>query len=147
MDSALITAQLLVTGALTGLCWTVQRAVYALFAPLIRTLDADAFRAHHAAYTRAMGWIAAPLMIGELALAVAWLAVAPAATAARTGLGLAGAIWLLTFVFIVPVHTRLQLSPSETAALRLTRLNWFRTALWTARAALLASAALHAIRG
>ncbi|MBC8040302.1 MAG: hypothetical protein H7Y06_07155 [Opitutaceae bacterium] len=143
MDSALLAAQLLFTGALVGLCWTVQLAVYALFVPLIRTLDADAFRAHHAAYTRAMGWIAAPLMLIELALAVAWLSVAPDSTPARVGLGLVGAIWLLTFVFIVPVHTRLQTSPSETDARRLTRLNWLRTALWTARAALLTFVAVH----
>lgn len=143
MDSALLTAQLLVTGALVGLCWTVQLAVYALFVPLIRTLEADAFRAHHAAYTRAMGWIAAPLMLGELALAVVWLGVAPDSIPARIGLGLVAAIWLLTFVFIVPVHTRLQTAPDAAEALRLTRLNWIRTALWTARAALLALIAVR----
>jgi hypothetical protein len=132
MDSALLSAQLLFTGALAGLCWTVQLAVYALFPPLIGTTEAGAFRAYHAAYTRAMGMVAAPLMLVELALALAW-----------AGLGLVAAIWLLTFAFIVPVHTRLQTSPAVADARRLARLNWLRTALWTARAALLAFVAIR----
>ncbi|MBC8009669.1 MAG: hypothetical protein H7067_06200 [Burkholderiales bacterium] len=142
MDSVLLLAQCFVAAALAGLCWTVQLAVYALFAPLLVSIGADAFRAHHAAYTRAMGWIAAPLMIAELGLAVAWLLVATDAALARTGLALVGAIWVLTFVVIVPAHARIQSSPTETAARRLVRLNLLRTALWTARAALLAYAAL-----
>jgi hypothetical protein len=136
MDTALLPAQLLFTGALAGLCWTVQLAVYALFPPLIGTMDAAAFRAHHAAYTRAMGWVAAPLMLIELALALAWTTTD--AVFARTGLGLVAAIWLLTFAFIVPVHARLQAAPAADDARRLAHLNWLRTALWTARAALLA---------
>ena len=137
MHVTLLTAQLLFTGALVGLCWTVQLAIYALFAPLIRSLGADAFRAHHAAYTRAMGWIAAPLMLVELALSIAWVSSSPNSTPAWIGLVFVVTIWILTFFFIVPVHTRLQRSPSEPDARHLTRLNWLRTALWTARAALL----------
>ena len=142
MDSTLLASQLLFTGALAGLCWTVQLAVYALFAPLIRNLGAHAFRAHHATYMGAMGWVAAPLMLIELTLAIAWVWIASDSIPAQIGLGLATAIWLLTFTAIVPAHTRLQRSPAESDARRLTRLNWLRTALWTARAALLAFAAI-----
>lgn len=138
MNAVLITAQLLFTGALVGLCWTVQLAVYALFAPLIGSVGAEVFRGHHAAYTRAMGWVAAPLMLIELALAIAWVAVAPDSTFAWAGLLLAGAIWLVTFARMVPLHTRLQAEPTEADARRLTALNWLRTALWSARAGLLA---------
>jgi hypothetical protein len=143
MDSALLSAQLLFTGALAGLCWTVQLAVYALFPPLIGTTEAGAFRAYHAAYTRAMGMVAAPLMLVELALALAWAGMAAEPAVAWAGLGLVAAIWLLTFAFIVPVHTRLQTSPAVADARRLARLNWLRTALWTARAALLAFVAIR----
>ena len=138
MDSALLAAQLFSTGALVGLCWTVQLAVYALFEPLIRSAGGDVFRGQHAAYTRAMGWVAAPLMIVELALAVAWVAGALDSKPAWAGLGLVATIWLLTFGCIVPLHNRLQAAPDAADARRLTGINWFRTALWTARAALLA---------
>lgn len=142
MDSALLLAQCFVTAALAGLCWTVQLAVYALFAPLLASVGPDAFRAHHAAYTRAMGWVAAPLMLAELGLASTWLLAAPHDGLARAGLSLVAAIWLLTFVVIVPAHARIQNSPTASLARRLVRLNAARTALWTARVALLAYAAL-----
>jgi hypothetical protein len=138
MDLSFLIAQLFFTGALVGLCWTVQLAVYPLFAPLIDAAGADVFRPYHAAYTRAMGWVAAPLMTVELALAVIWTAMTSDATPVWTGLGLVLAIWLLTFGLIVPAHARIQAQPDVTVARRLTRLNWLRTALWTARAALLA---------
>lgn len=137
MDSALLIAQCFVTAALAGLCWTVQLAVYALFPRLLLSAGADGFRAYHADYTRAIGWVAAPLMLAELALAAGWIFVATNAACARPGLGLVVAIWILTFVFIVPVHRRLQAAPTEADALLLLRLNRVRTALWTARAALL----------
>lgn len=137
MEFALLIAQCFVTAALAGLCWTVQLAVYALFARLIRSAGADGFRAYHAAYTRAMGWVAAPLMLVELALAVAWVLVAENVVCARLGAGLVAAVWLMTFVLIVPLHQRLQTAPTEADARRLVRLNGVRTALWTARVALL----------
>jgi hypothetical protein len=137
MSSELVIFQLLFTGALAGLCWTVQLAVYPLFAPLIGAAGAEVFRRHHAAYTRAMGWVAAPLMLIELALAIAWVAVATDSTFARAGLLLAGAIWLVTFACMVPLHTRLQAEPTEADARRLTALNWLRTVLWTVRAGML----------
>lgn len=138
MDSLLLAAQFFFTGALVGLCWTVQLAVYALFAPLIEAAGGDVFRAQHAAYTRAMGWVAAPLMIVEFALAIVWVARVLDSKPAWAGLGLVVTIWLLTFACIVPLHNRLQAEPAPADARRLTRINWFRTALWTARAALLA---------
>lgn len=146
MHAKLQISQLLFTGALAGLCWTVQLAVYPLFAPLIRTGGADVFRQHHAAYTRGMGWVAAPLMLIELALAIAWVVLAPDSTAARAGLGLVGVIWLLTFVWIVPLHTRLQEELTEADARRLVGLNWIRTALWSAHAGLLAVVASPSVR-
>lgn len=142
MDSTLLAFQLLFTGALAGLCWTVQLAVYALFASLLEAVGADAFRAHHAAYTRAMGWVAAPLMVVELGLAVAWAVVAADAKLAWVGLGLVIAVWLLTFGWIVPRHAGLQAAPTAEGARRLVQLNRARTALWAARAALLAFVAV-----
>lgn len=142
MDSTLLTFQLLCTGALAGLCWMVQLAVYALFAPLLEAMGPDAFRSHHAAYTRAMGWVAAPLMLVELGLAVMWVLVVVDATLAWVGLGLVLAIWALTFGWIVPRHAGLQAAPTADGARRLVNLNALRTVLWAARAALLAFVAV-----
>ncbi len=142
MDSTLLAVQLLCAGALAGLCWTVQLAVYALFAPLLEAVGADAFRAHHAAYTRAMGWVAAPLMLVEISLSVVWVVVAADVTLAWVGLGFVLAIWTLTFGWIVPRHAGLQAAPTADGARRLVQLNWVRTALWAARAALLAFVAV-----
>lgn len=144
MDSVLLPLQLAVTGALAGLGWTVQLAIYALFASLIRNLDGPVFIAYHAAYTRAMGWVAAPLMLAELGLAITRVATFPHSTSAQLGLALVIAIWSLTFGWIVPVHRRLQAAPTETDARRITRLNGFRSALWTAHVATLVWMATHA---
>jgi hypothetical protein len=142
--SALLeSGQLLVTGALAGLCWTVQLAVYRLFPVQLAEGGAAAFRTYHAAYVRAMAWVAAPLMIVELGLAVAWAGRAEAGAADLGGLGLVGAIWALTFVCIVPVHERLQAAPTLELMRCLLRLNALRTALWAIRAGWL----LWSVRG
>lgn len=137
MDSPLLLAQLVLVSALAGLCWTVQLAVYPLFARLIDAMRPEDFRAYHAAYTRAMGWVAGPLMTLELAAASACVAMAKTSPTAWAGLGLVLAIWALTFVLIVPAHVRLQASPDLATARRIDRLHRLRTALWIARAALL----------
>ncbi len=139
MSSPLV-AQALVTAALAGLCWTVQLAVYPLFGRLLATMPTDGFRAYHAAYTGAMGWVAAPLMLGELGLACAWLWTSPAEPLAGLGLALVAAVWALTFALIVPAHRRLQNQPDLCVIRRLVRLNGLRTGLWFARVAVLAVA-------
>ncbi len=130
-------AQLAVTAALAGLCWTVQLTVYPLFARVLAAAGEAGFREYHAAYTRGMGFIAAPLMLAELGLAVAWFLAAPSSSLAWFGGGLVAGIWALTFTYLVPLHHRLQRAPTATDARRLTAGNWPRTLAWTARAGLL----------
>lgn len=137
--SSLLLAQALVTAALAGLCWTVQVAVYPLFRRLLAAMPTEGFRAYHAAYTGAMGWVAAPLMLAELGLALAWLWSPFAAPLAPLGLALVAAVWILTFALIVPAHRRLQNHPDPAVIRRLVRLNGLRTALWFARVAVLAA--------
>jgi hypothetical protein len=147
MDFPWLPVQLALSAALAGLCWTVQLAVYPLFERMLAAAGPDVFRPCHAAYTRAMGWIAAPLMLAELALAAAWLwqilsTPAVAATGAGAGFAWLGAalvagVWTLTFTRLVPLHHRLQSMPSAEDARRLVAGNWPRTLAWTARAGLL----------
>lgn len=137
MSAATLALQALVTAALAGLCWTVQLAVYPLFTRLLTALGPADFRAYHASYTRAMGWVAAPLMVTEAVLAAGWVWCAPGLSLAWFGLGAVVAIWALTFLCIVPAHRSLQTTPTAAAAGRLVRLNGLRTALWFVRAVLL----------
>ena len=145
MDSSWLIAQLAVTAALGGLCWTVQLAVYPLFARVLAAAGADAFRDYHAAYTRGMGFIAAPLMLAEFGLAAAWVFAAPSAPEPWIGGGLVVGIWVLTFGYLVPLHNRLQRTPTAADAHRLTAGNWPRTLAWTARAGLLGWAVAHGV--
>lgn len=137
MEFPWLLAQLAVTAALAGLCWTVQLAVYPLFARVLAGAGEAGFRGYHAAYTRGMGFVAAPLMLVEFGLAVAWLSAEPASPVAWLGGGLVAAIWVLTFAYLVPLHHRLQRVPTAVDARRLTAGNWPRTLAWTARAGLL----------
>ncbi|MCU0792436.1 MAG: hypothetical protein MUE42_06210 [Opitutaceae bacterium] len=146
MVSSWLLVQMVVTGALAGLCWTVQLAVYPQFARLLRAAGAEGFRGYHAAYTRAMGWVAGPLMLAELALAAGWVWSAGGA-AAWAGLGLVVVIWIQTFGQLVPWHARLQRATEETTARALARWNLLRTLLWTLRAAGLAVVATGAVSG
>lgn len=134
--------QLVIAGALAGLIWTVQLAVYAHFPRLLARAGGEAFRAYHADYTRSMGYVAGPLMLAELAVV---LALAGWGRGAFDGVGaaLVVALWLHTFGLMVPLHARLQAAPSEGFARRVVALNWLRTGLWTARLAWVAWATLQ----
>lgn len=133
MHSLALASQAAVSGALAGLCLTVQLAVYPQFGHIRRAAGPDEFRRYHAAYTQAMGWVAGPLMVGELGLSVAVLAAVPGSGWAVAGLLLTLATWIWTFAVMVPRHQRLQLMADAVEADRLKVWNWPRTVLWTAR--------------
>ena len=137
MHPSWLLAQLVVTAALAGLCWTVQIAIYAHFAQLLTSAGVATFRSYHAAYVRSMGFVAAPLMLAEAGL-TAWACWAAPTSALTWGAAFALVlIWALTFGLIVPVHARLQTAPEAASIVHLNRLNTLRTALWTARVGLL----------
>jgi len=130
-------AQLVVTAALAGLCWTVQIAIYAHFAQLLTSAGVESFRSYHDAYMRSMGVVAAPLMLAEAGLTL-WACWAAPTLALTWGAAVAlSLIWVLTFALIVPIHARLQAAPDVASIARLNRINTLRTALWTARLGLL----------
>lgn len=140
MDTRWLLAQFATSSALAGLCWTVQLGIYPRFAGLLEKGGTGAFRSFHAAYTRSMGFVAAPLMLVEAALAAVWLGDGFTIEAAA-GMVMVVLVWVLTFGLIVPLHVRLQRVPSVSDARTVTQLNWPRTLLWTARAGLLGWAA------
>ncbi len=138
MSNGWLIAQLVVSAALTGLVWTVQMAIYPLYKKVWRASGEAGFATYHRSYTDGMGLVAAPLMVAEAGLAGAWLVLEPDSAAARAGALLVLVLWGSTMAVQVPLHRRLGRFWDETAARRLTRSNWVRTAAWTARTAGLA---------
>jgi hypothetical protein len=142
---AVLLAQLVSTGLLTGIIWTVQVVHY----PLMAQVGAD----EHVAYAKAH----APRMAAVVMLpwsvqgaSVAWLltvrpdgvafaAIAAAAVAAATTV-------VVTLVASIPAHGQLQHGPDAVAHRRLVRSNWLRTAAWTTHLVLAVGMLLPAVR-
>lgn len=123
------------TLALVGLIWVVQVVHYPLFA----RVGEETFRAYHAAHTRLITFVVAPLMFTELATAL-WMVADPVpgvpAGAAWIGLLLVAVNWMSTAGLQVPLHNRLSGGFDIAAHARLVGTNWVRTVAWTARGAL-----------
>lgn len=135
-SAALIIAHAASTWATTGLVWLVQVVHYPLFA----LVGASAFPAYHAAHTRLVTLVVAPLMVVEAAAAV-WIVAARAdeAWVTWTGLTLVAVVWLATFGLSVPRHDALMRDGYDLAVIEsLVATNWVRTVAWTLRAAVAA---------
>ena len=120
-------ANLTVAAALAGLISTIQLVQYPLFA----LVGAQEWPRYGAEHRRRITWLAGPLMMANVGLAVALLAD-------RSGLRvlnlcLAGACFALTGLVFAPMHGRLERHASAAAVRRLVRANWLRTGLWTAQ--------------
>jgi hypothetical protein len=129
-------AHFAVTCALVGLIWTIQIVQY----PLFDRVGREAFPTWHAAYTAAITWVVAPLMLAELASALWLLGVVgyrePLFLASLLPLAL---VWMATAFVQVPLHGRLARGFDAASHRRLVRSNWLRTSAWTLRAGLLHS--------
>ena len=132
----LLLANLAATGVMIGLIWTVQLVHYPLFAR-VGTAAWPAYAADHA---RRITVLAGPWMVLEAATAFALLLRPPAGVPVgwlRWGFVLVCGLWLLTGLVSGPLFTRLSSGWDPALHRRLVRTNWLRTALWTARGALL----------
>ncbi|MEM1203495.1 MAG: hypothetical protein AAGN66_09740 [Acidobacteriota bacterium] len=128
--------QLGATLALTGLIWTIQVVQYPLFAKV----GAEAFTGYHVGHSQRITWVVVPLMLAELATALAWMTSRPAgvpAWAAWLGLGLVAVVWLSTAFLQVPQHGILSVGFDPGAHRFLVVSNWLRTAAWSARGLLM----------
>ncbi|NBB79983.1 MAG: hypothetical protein GVY36_11155 [Verrucomicrobia bacterium] len=111
------------------LLWLVQIVIY----PSFLRVEASQLAGWHQTYTFRVSFVIMPLLLTQLALAVA--AVLSEATSWLDGLVLTLVLicWGLTFFVSVPLHRRIDagdLDPSTRQAL--IRTNWPRTILWTA---------------
>lgn len=126
----LAVAQLALTAAMAGVLWVVQLAVY----PLFDAVGTAGFTAYHRRYSRAVTWVVAPLMLAEAASALALVRQGVRGPLFLGSLATLATIWVMTFSVQVPLHRRLARGYDATAHRLLVLTNWFRTALWTARA-------------
>ena len=136
MSVVLLLAQAAATLFMTGVIWIVQAVHYPLFALVGR----DGFGEYAREHQRRITPVVAVAMPVEAVTAVLLLFATPAGV--ETGLLVLGAIlllpiWLSTALLQVPAHRRLSSGFDDTVAARLVQTNWLRTALWSARSALI----------
>lgn len=143
---AVFLVHLLATLAMTGVIWMVQLVHYPLFA----RVGAEGFRGYETEHKSRITWIVGPLMLLELATAIALVAgVGPEAVPPWmrwAGLSLVGVVWGSTAFLQVPLHTTLSEGYDGAAHRRLVATNWIRTAAWSLRAVLvlaMTALALH----
>ncbi len=133
---AVLLANAASTFALTGLIWTIQLVHY----PAFRYIAEPQFIEFEAFHQRQISWVVVPLMLVELATAVAlfaWRPILIPLYVAQAGALLVAAIWVCTFAVQVPLHSRLTQGYDRAAIDALVNSNWIRTALWSLRAGLL----------
>ncbi len=121
---------------LWGVIWTVQLALYPLFA---RVGAAD-WAGYHAGHARLITFVVLPAMVTELGTSGLLALLRPAWLSAPLlwlGFALAMGTWAVTFFVSVPLHDTLSRGFDTAAIERLVSTNWLRTALWTAHALLL----------
>jgi len=134
---ALLIAQLLVSGFLSGLIWTIQVVHY----PLMARVGAEQFAQYERLHSAAITPLVGPVMLVEAAIAGLLLLHRPTGLPACmpwVGAVLVVVIWAVTFLVSVPCHAVLAQGFDAAAHERLVATNWLRTAGWTARAALAA---------
>jgi hypothetical protein len=123
-------ANVVLAAALAGLIWTVQLVHYPLFA-LVGATDWQRYGAEH---RRRITWLAAPLMIANVGVALV-LAVEDGSGLSLINAGLAIGAFVVTALVFAPLHGRLEHAASERAVTVLVRANWLRTVAWTLQVA------------
>jgi hypothetical protein len=119
------------TLVMVGVILVVQLVHYPLFA-----LASDAFPAYESAHAQRISWIVVPVMLVELATALALVAYRPDAWpgwAPWLGLALIAVIWATTALASVPAHGALAERWNAAAHARLVSTNWIRTVAWGLR--------------
>ncbi len=118
---------------MTGLIWFVQVVHYPMFA----SVGADAFAAYAQRHSSLTGWVVGPVMLIELATAIALVAdTSVPRWMSWTGAALLAAVWLSTALLQVPRHAELARGFDPVAHGSLVATNWIRTIGWSLRALL-----------
>ena len=117
---------LCVDAAMVGLIITVQWVVYPGFA----YFSSENLLTWHDRYTRRIAYLAAPLMLGQLAGGLNWALTSPGVASMGYLAGIL-ILWGLTLLRFVPMHQQIGRGNADRRLLkRLVRENGVRTALW-----------------
>jgi hypothetical protein len=119
-----------------GLIWTIQLVQYPLFA----YVDKENFVLFHAEHSRRIVFaLGVPFLLGFLsATTMLWIhPIVLPIWALVLNLLLACAVWIMTALIHVPLHSELGRQYSQTIIQRLVATNWLRTITWTLQALLL----------
>lgn len=129
--------QLSTTLFMTGLIWFVQIVHY----PMFDGVGEDSFTKYEERHQRLTTYVVMPIMLLELATAIALIPCSPAESRMLpwTALILLAIIWLSTWALQVPAHNALAAGFSREPHRKLVMTNWVRTIAWTVRAAILVS--------
>lgn len=132
---SILLSNLFATLFMTGLIWFVQIVHYPLFADVGR----EQFSAYEFRHQRLTTWVVAPVMLIELVTTVLLIKQLPAEFVrnAWIGLGLVMACWVVTAIWSVPTHRKLEGGFDAAAINWLINTNWIRTVAWTARSLLM----------
>jgi len=126
---AVTVMNLALSWGLLVLIWLVQIIIY----PGFHQVPSEDFRTYHDWYVKRITLIVLPLMIGEVAAVVLWLA---SAASMATGIAtvLVAVVWAATFLLQVPIHRRLSKGKQTKLINRLVATNWIRTIAWSLKA-------------
>ena len=110
------------------LIWIVQRIIY----PGFQYYNTDDLVVWHRKYTLRIGFIVAPLMIGQLVISLIQVFFTISIYTV-VSLILIVLVWISTFLRFVPMHTNISKGiVSEKLLWSMVDKNWLRTFLWTA---------------
>jgi hypothetical protein len=134
LTTALFVLHFVVTCVMAGIMWFVQICYY----PNLAAVGRDAFVGYQKEHIRRVTRTAWTMLFVELITAIVLVCV-PHHRGVWLGLianlALLLGIWWSTFFVQVPLHHLLEQGWDETAHARLVRTNWFRTAVYTVRGA------------
>lgn len=141
MTDLIVAAQLFSTLFMTGLIWFVQVVHY----PLYSDAGRNEFPTYQRRHQRLTTFVVGPVMLLEVASAVAWLYWLPGEsdTLMWISIFLLIVIWVSTAVLQVPAHGRLAQEYSDSVQRHLVRTNWIRTVAWTIRSGIVLWIALQ----
>lgn len=112
---------------LVVLIWIVQLVIY----PGFKYYRDEDLSRWHSTYTRNVTWIVLPLMAGQLGIHL-YEIIGQFTTMRLVVLLMILIVWLNTFFYAVPLHQRISDNDDISGACKaLTRVNWYRTMLWT----------------
>jgi hypothetical protein len=118
--------------SMLGVIWIVQLILYPAFA----AIDRQQFLVFHQTHTQRITLVVGPLMALELFCATGLFFLYQQSVVGWINLITVAALFATTALVSVPLHTRLTEGQDAKTIARLVATNWYRTGLWTARAAM-----------